>query len=54
MMDWHDLSVQAQRSTQLRGTFMEPGFGHDFSRVRVHADAKAAKSAWAVNALAYT
>ena len=33
---------------------MEPRFGHDFSRVRVHADAKAAKSAQAVNALAYT
>jgi hypothetical protein len=34
--------------------FMEPRFGHDFSRVRVHADAKAAESACAVNALAYT
>ena len=35
-------------------TFMEPRFGHDFSRVRVHTDAKAAESARAVNALAYT
>lgn len=34
--------------------FMEPRFGHDFSRVRVHTDARAAKSAQAVNALAYT
>ncbi len=34
--------------------FMEPRFGHDFSRVRVHTDALAAKSARAVNALAYT
>jgi hypothetical protein len=34
--------------------FMEPRFGHDFSRVRVHTDAQAAKSARAVNALAYT
>jgi len=34
--------------------FMEPRFGHDFSQVRVHSDAKAAESAWAVNALAYT
>ena len=34
--------------------FMEPRFGHDFSRVRVHSDAKAAESARAVNALAYT
>jgi hypothetical protein len=33
---------------------MEPRFGHDFSRVRVHADAKAAESARAVNARAYT
>jgi hypothetical protein len=35
-------------------SFMEPRFGHDFSRVRVHTDAKAAESARAVNALAYT
>ena len=35
-------------------TFMESRFGHDFSQVRVHADAKAAESARAVNALAYT
>ena len=34
--------------------FMEPRFGYDFSQVRVHADAKAAESAQAVNALAYT
>jgi len=34
--------------------FMEPRFGYDFSQVRVHADAKAAESTWAVNALAYT
>ncbi len=34
--------------------FMEPHFGHDFSKVRVHTDAKAAESARAVNALAYT
>jgi hypothetical protein len=33
--------------------FMEPRFGHDFSRVRVHTDTKAAESARAVNALAY-
>jgi hypothetical protein len=33
--------------------FMEPRFGHDFSHVRVHADARAAESAQAVNALAY-
>src|SRR5215217_8995003 len=34
--------------------FMEPRFGHDFSTVRVHNDARAAESARAVNALAYT
>jgi len=34
--------------------FMEPRFGHDFSQVRMHTDAKAAESARAVNALAYT
>lgn len=34
--------------------FMEPRFGHDFSRVRIHADAKAAESARSVDALAYT
>ncbi len=40
------------RETQ---AFMEPRLGHDFSRVRVHtSDAKAAESAQAVNALAYT
>ena len=34
--------------------FFEPRFGHDFSQVRVHTNAKAAESARAVNALAYT
>lgn len=34
--------------------FFEPRFGHDFSKVRVHTDAKAAESARAVNAVAYT
>lgn len=34
--------------------FMEPRFGHDFSKVRVHTDARAAESALAVNANAYT
>jgi hypothetical protein len=33
---------------------MEPHFRHDFSHVLVHTDAKAAESARAVNALAYT
>jgi outer membrane protein OmpA-like peptidoglycan-associated protein len=34
--------------------FMEPRFGHDFSRVRIHADAQAAEEARALNARAYT
>jgi hypothetical protein len=34
--------------------FMESRLGQDFSRVRVHTDARAAESAQAVNALAYT
>src|SRR5262249_39074881 len=32
--------------------FLEPRFGHDFSRVRVHADSRAAESARTVDALA--
>lgn len=35
-------------------TFMEPRFGHDFSHVRVHTDARAAQSAGVVHELAYT
>jgi Domain of unknown function (DUF4157) len=35
-------------------SFMEPRFGYDFSGVRVHTDEKAAESAKAVNARAYT
>jgi Domain of unknown function (DUF4157)/Heterokaryon incompatibility protein Het-C len=34
--------------------FFEPRFGRDFSQVRVHTDARAAESARAVNAQAYT
>src|ERR1051325_3510384 len=34
--------------------FMEPHFGHDFSRVRVHTDKRAGESARAVHAQAYT
>ena len=34
--------------------FFEPRFGHDFGQVRIHSDAKAAESAQAVNAMAYT
>jgi hypothetical protein len=34
--------------------FMEPRFGHDFSKVRIRRDSNAAQSADAVKALAYT
>jgi hypothetical protein len=36
------------------GAFMQSAFGHDFGKVRVHTDARAAASARAVNAHAYT
>jgi len=35
-------------------SFFEPRFGHDFSRIRVHTDAKAGESAKSINARAYT
>ena len=34
--------------------FFEPRFGHDFSQVRIHTDSRAAESACALDALAYT
>ena len=34
--------------------YFEPRFGQDFGRIRVHSDARAAESARALNALAYT
>ncbi|WP_223258396.1 eCIS core domain-containing protein [Thermogemmatispora tikiterensis] len=34
--------------------YMEPRFGHDFSQVRIYADAGAAQTAQALNARAYT
>lgn len=34
--------------------FFEPRFGYDFSRVRVHTDAKTVESARSIHALAYT
>jgi hypothetical protein len=35
-------------------TYMESRFGHDFSRVRIHSDATANRSAQAIHASAYT
>jgi Domain of unknown function (DUF4157)/Heterokaryon incompatibility protein Het-C len=46
-----DLSVHLDPAAQER---MEPRFGHDFSRVRVHTDAEAADTARAMHARAYT
>lgn len=48
------LRSPGQPLTHETRAFMQSRFGHDFSRVRVHTDAKAAESARAVNALAYT
>lgn len=42
-----------QLNTNVR-SLMEPHFNHDLSKVRVHTNNKAAESAKAVNALAYT
>ena len=35
-------------------SYFEPRFGHDFSRVRIHTDARAARSAQTLGAQAYT
>ncbi len=51
----HDvLRSPGQPLDQGTRAFLEPRFGHDFSRVRVHTDARAGQSASAVGALAYT
>jgi hypothetical protein len=43
-----------QRIDSAARLFLEPRLGQDFSQVRVHIDAKAADSALALNAMAYT
>jgi hypothetical protein len=48
------LRSSGQPLDQATRAFFEPRFGHDFSQVRVHTDARAAESARAVNAVAYT
>jgi hypothetical protein len=51
----HDVLRSPGRSLDRESRdFFEPRFKHDFGRVRVHTDEKAAESARAVNALAYT
>jgi hypothetical protein len=63
-VDSFDASADASVSEVLRSqgrpldgatrSFFESRFGHDFSGVKVHTDARAAESARALNALAYT
>jgi len=48
------LRSPGQPLDQATSAFMESRFSHDFSQVRVHIDANAAKSARAVSAEAYT
>ena len=48
------LRSPGQPLDQQTRAFMEPRFGHDFSKVRIHADDLASQSAQSVNALAYT
>jgi hypothetical protein len=51
----HDaLRSQGRPLDDTTRAYMEPRFGHDFSRVRVHSGDTAARSAAAVNARAYT
>jgi hypothetical protein len=47
------LSQPGQSLDHSTRAFFEPRFGYDFSRVRVHTDARAAESARSVSALAY-
>lgn len=50
-------AVLARTGQPLNATtreFMEHRFGHDFSQVRIHSDKRAAESADAINARAYT
>jgi len=45
---------QGQPLPESERSFFEPRFRHDFSDVRIHTDQRAAESARAINALAYT
>jgi hypothetical protein len=48
------LSSSGQPMPESSRKFFEPKFGHDFSKVKLHTDSVAAKSAQSINALAYT
>lgn len=48
------VQAEGQPLSEHTRAFTEPRFGHDFGDVRVHTDARAAESARAIDALAYT
>ena len=48
------LNSSGQSMSASSRQFFEPRFGHDFSNVKIHTGSVAAKSAQAINALAYT
>ncbi len=51
----HDVLASGGRPLEpTTRAFFEPRFGHDFSCVRIHTDGRAAESARAINALAFT
>ena len=51
----HDaLRTPGQRLDAATRSLLEPRFGHDFSQVRIHADAQAGESSRALNAHAFT
>ena len=50
----HSLRGGGQRLSPSLRNFFEPRFGYDFSQVRVHADARAAKTAQSINTRAFT
>lgn len=50
----HSLRGGGQPLPSTARAFFEPKFGHDFGQVRVHTDARAAETARAINARAFT
>jgi hypothetical protein len=48
------MSTPGQPLDPTARAFMEPRFGQDFGRIRIHTDLRAAESARAIDALAYT
>ena len=50
----HTIQNSGQPRSKSERTYFEPRFGQDFSQVRLHTDTRAAESARAVNARAFT